>query len=352
MRKLTPSPAPITTSPFNFKVVNDPIYTPQEILKLIDLPTQKIRVQGIVRYASERKSHYPTYGEIEVDGNIIGFKLPSSQAPQKGDPIVIEGMLSLEQDYKSTSYYRYVLRITGSIVGTYQPITQWEAKAPINLKQERVRVSLSEAIQKANLKAAPQRASIVVFCSNTAQRDMEQQLEAYGHDLSKHCSLHFIRIPFYSDQEAINKINETLKSGQYSPDILMLARGGGDPNEIAVTANSSSLVQTLIDTNLPFYSGVGHATDVTLVDKFADGCFHTPTALATEITQSQRDFINNYYDNQRKRKLEDSNRELEQELMAGMQEIAAMRKSQQAARVTRSIFTVLLIGVAILGWMN
>ena len=66
---------------------------------------------------------------------------------------------------------------------------------------------------------------------------------------------------------------------QESPDVLIIARGGGSSEDLSAF-NDEALVRTLANRKCPVISAVGHEIDTTLTDLVADLRVSTPTAAA------------------------------------------------------------------------
>lgn len=66
---------------------------------------------------------------------------------------------------------------------------------------------------------------------------------------------------------------------QESPDVLIIARGGGSSEDLSAF-NDEALVRTLGNRKCPVISAVGHEIDTTLTDLVADLRVSTPTAAA------------------------------------------------------------------------
>lgn len=98
---------------------------------------------------------------------------------------------------------------------------------------------------------------------------------------------------------AANKITEMLRLiDKYSFDIILLVRGGGSFEDLNAF-NNENLVKTIYNLNTTIITGVGHETDITLVDFVSDYRAATPTAAATKISPDSRE-LNKYLINLQK----------------------------------------------------
>ena len=68
------------------------------------------------------------------------------------------------------------------------------------------------------------------------------------------------------------------------PDAIVVARGGGDAQQMTYVVDNYEAVRTLRAFGCPVFAAIGHAKNMTLMDKYADDAFATPTAFANRLT--------------------------------------------------------------------
>lgn len=86
--------------------------------------------------------------------------------------------------------------------------------------------------------------------------------------------------------KAVKEINNTS-----SFDCICIVRGGGSFTDL-FTYNMPEVMEAIAGSILPVAVAVGHDSDHSLCDKVADASFSTPTALALELSNRKKQYIN------------------------------------------------------------
>lgn len=82
-------------------------------------------------------------------------------------------------------------------------------------------------------------------------------------------------------------------------DVLILARGGGSIEDLWAF-NNEQLAMTIVKSQIPIVTGIGHETDITIADFVADHRAATPTAAAESVTPDKEELLSTlrFYENQ------------------------------------------------------
>ncbi len=73
-------------------------------------------------------------------------------------------------------------------------------------------------------------------------------------------------------------------------DVVVIIRGGGSRGDLAVFDNEA-LVRCIANAPVPVITGIGHEIDTSIADVVAHTALKTPTAVAAELTQRVRAFV-------------------------------------------------------------
>ncbi len=137
--------------------------------------------------------------------------------------------------------------------------------------------------------AYPQRIGVVTSSEADAWRDVQKTLR------ERWPNVEVVLFPsLVQGREAPARLIQALKDTvQYNDhvkplDSVLMVRGGGSAEDLWAF-NDEQLVYTLAEHPLPFITGVGHETDITLVDFVSDLRAATPTAAAAAATPDRRE---------------------------------------------------------------
>jgi len=181
-------------------------------------------------------------------------------------------------------------------IGVYEPQGQYQLYAdqirPVGegaLYQEFMRLKakleaegLFDPERKRLIPELPKRIGIVTSATGAALRDMLNTLRR---------RLPLVQVilapsPVQGTQAPPALIKAIQSLNRFSPDVILLARGGGSIEDLWAF-NDEWVVRAVTASSVPIICGVGHETDFTLCDFAADLRAPTPTAaaeLATQIT--------------------------------------------------------------------
>ncbi len=133
------------------------------------------------------------------------------------------------------------------------------------------------------LAAVPLRVGLVTSRGSAAHHDFVHELEASG--LSWRVLLADSRV---QGVEAVDSVVRALAAlGRCSVDVIVLIRGGGSRNELAVF-DAEAIARTIAAARVPVLTGIGHEVDKAVADLVAHTSLKTPTACAGFLVERVR----------------------------------------------------------------
>ncbi len=192
--------------------------------------------------------------------------------PRNGQLIEAEGRVGVYE--RDGAYQLYADRLKPAGEGAlYQEF--------MRLKAELETRSLFDPARKRALPVFPQRIGVVTSPAGAALQDILNTL-ARRYPLAE-VILSPSAVQGEGAAEELVRALRRLFRREEAPDVIILARGGGSIEDLWAF-NDQVLVETVAASPIPIISGVGHETDITLVDFAADLRAPTPTAAAEHAT--------------------------------------------------------------------
>ena len=88
-----------------------------------------------------------------------------------------------------------------------------------------------------------------------------------------------------------NTLEEVIQQNAKNYDVIFLVRGGGDSQDLERIGGVKSAL-AILSANVPFYIALGHSQDrnLSVLEKVADGIYHTPTALGIHFGKMLKEY--------------------------------------------------------------
>jgi exodeoxyribonuclease VII large subunit len=228
------------------------------------------------------------YFSLKDDGAAIsavmwkGSAISQKWLPREGDQIVAHGYVGV---YPERGVYQLYVNIIQP-AGRGQLYDQLEV-----LKQRLAAEGLFAAERKRPLPQLPQRIGIITSPDAAALRDILRVL------VHRWPLVEVIVFPtLVQGADAPAQIVAALAAANLynvsvaSLDLLILTRGGGSIEDLW-SFNHEQVAYAVAESSLPVVTGVGHETDMTLVDFVADLRAPTPTAAAVAATPDRQEVL-------------------------------------------------------------
>lgn len=206
-------------------------------------------------------------------------KLP--RQPEEGLEVICTGRITT---YPARSKYQFIIE-------TLEPAGVGALLKLLQERKEKLQAEgLFDATRKKPLPLLPKRIGVITSATGAVLHDIL-------HRIKERFPLHIQLWPVAvqgdsSPQEIVRAIEgfQKLPSSISTPDLLILARGGGSLEDLW-GFNDEQLVRAIAACSIPLISAVGHETDFTLADYAADKRAPTPTAAAEMAVPVRSDML-------------------------------------------------------------
>ena len=238
-------------------------------------------LEGEISDLSQSAKGHIYFSLRDADGLLrcVMFRRQAMQTPRRprvGDQVAVHGGLSVYPNSGS-------LQLIADLV-----TTAGQGAAALELEYLRQRLEqegIFDASRKRSLPAWPRAIGVVTSRSGAAWHDI-QSVVARRYPLTQLLLAH----AQVQGQGAVESIVTAIELLQFVEmvDVIIVARGGGSSDDLAAF-NDEAVVRAVFASHVPVVTGVGHATDQTLVESAADVCAPTPSAAAELCVPSQAD---------------------------------------------------------------
>ena len=238
-------------------------------------------LEGEISDLSQSAKGHIYFSLRDADGLLrcVMFRRQVMQTPRRprvGDKVAVHGGISI---YPASGS----LQLIADLV-----TTAGQGAAALELEYLRQRLAqegIFDASRKRPLPEWPRAIGVVTSRSGAAWQDI-QSVVGRRYPLA-HLVLAHAQV---QGQGAVESIVTAIEMLQYVEhlDVIIVARGGGSSDDLAAF-NDESVVRAVFASHVPVITGVGHASDETLVESAADVCAPTPSAAPDHCDTSQAD---------------------------------------------------------------
>jgi exodeoxyribonuclease VII large subunit len=238
-------------------------------------------LEGEISDLSQSSKGHIYFSLRDADGLLrcVMFRRQLMQTPRRprvGDQVAVHGGLSVYPNSGS-------LQLIADLV-----TTAGQGAAALELEYLRQRLEqegIFDTSRKRPLPAWPRTIGVVTSRSGAAWQDI-QSVVARRYPLTQLLLAH----AQVQGQGAVESIVTAIELLQFieTVDVIIVARGGGSSDDLAAF-NDEAVVRAVFASHVPVVTGVGHASDQTLVEEAADVFAPTPSAAAELCVPSQAD---------------------------------------------------------------
>ncbi|MEZ4827528.1 MAG: exodeoxyribonuclease VII large subunit [Bacteroidia bacterium] len=237
-----------------------------------------VNVSGEVSNLTYHRSGHVYFSvkDQEAQLSCVMFRTYAQASPkiQEGDQVVVTGELTV---YAPRGNYQMMVRAVkkAGLGDLFQRF--------VELKEKLQREGLFDQARKKPIPVFPETIAVITSPTGAAIKDILQTLER------RYNRLKVIVIPTtVQGEQGPRSIIGSLKRAQSTgADVIILARGGGSIEDLW-NFNEESVARAVAASGIPVISGIGHESDITIVDFVADVRASTPTAAAERAVPEKR----------------------------------------------------------------
>ncbi|MEM7659295.1 MAG: exodeoxyribonuclease VII large subunit [Bacteroidota bacterium] len=240
-----------------------------------------VQVSGEVSNLTYHRSGHVYFSLKDTDAQLscVMFRSFAASAPKMevGDKVIVKGSMTI---YAPRGNYQLMVRSVRKqgLGDLYQQF--------LALKDKLQREGLFESGRKRPLPFLPKRIAVLTSPTGAAVRDILQTLQRrWGQG-------EVIVIPtvVQGKQGKASLLKSLAALEELKADVAIVGRGGGSIEDLW-NFNEEAVVRAVAACETPIISGIGHETDITLVDFVADVRASTPTAAAEQAVPEKAALI-------------------------------------------------------------
>ncbi len=168
-----------------------------------------------------------------------------------------------------------------------QPVGEGSIKKAADLLMEKLKKEgLFDPARKRPIKLPPRRLGLITSGESAAYHDFVKVLGQRWGGLS--IDLYDVQVQGEPAAEQIVRAMKYFNAQKEVPDVLVLTRGGGSPEDLAAFS-TESVTRAVAGSTIPTVVAVGHETDVSLAELAADLRASTPSNAAELLVPDRRD---------------------------------------------------------------
>ena len=279
------------------------------------IQNEGMSVSAFVLQLKDVVDHHPSFNNVTLIGELSNFKAHSSGHfyftlkdatsrinavmfktssrtvgfnPKDGDQVYVSGKVEVYATAGTIQLYANAM----TLAGLGDLYADYEAR-----KMDYQKRGYFDVAHKKDVPKYPKSLAVIVGANSAAYHDISRTLSQrwpYAH-----VDYFFATVQGKEAASSIVTQLTLIQNGNY--DAVIMARGGGSIEDLW-GFNEDSVVEAVHQASIPIVSGVGHESDVTLVDFVADYRAATPTAAAvalvpnaTDVFEEIRNFKNQAY---------------------------------------------------------